>query len=1360
MRYLIFITVLLFTSAINGQIDLKKLNPEIGLNPAVQIPLAKTTPTDFNNVRIFSSSNNQSEVSVSGSMLNTNDFVAGANTDPGQGFYYSTDGTLNWNGSDHLLNTSVYASDPSLTFDLNGNAYFNYLDYVSGRYNLYLSKSSDGGINWQAPTRVDVNNQKQPDKNYMTIDQNQNSPYKNNIYCVWTEFSGSNPIIFARSTNGGGSFIGHLNISGGSTIVQAAVPAVGPNGEVYVVWGIGNPNETGIGFNKSTNGGASFIYSNPPTVSTVTQIGTFSNNRYRLKITSQYPDGIRVNSFPSVAVDRSGGSNNGTIYIVWADQRTSSPGSGTPDILLIKSIDQGSTWSQPIRVNDVTTGDQWMPWVDVGPDGAVNIVFYDSRNDPDNFFTEVYVARSNDGGQSFVNYKVSDVQFAPVAIPGYASGYMGDYIGIASGQGKAYPVWMDNRANGIYQLFTAVVAPSEVVVTIDQRNSNNQQIGLLKKYDYETSNWSDPFNPGTQFPFPVNSNQTILGDQTIISNQKYEKWATLISGDEPNVINHHSFITKPSNDTYTSRFIPTQPGVTIKNSLEGTDATGGYLDFRDPWLIDSIDASHGNQVMNRGMDHVIWHQRNSPFHPDYTTSYGGYTYKGVFLDQAIGPNKTYYNCWSGDQQIPVSGIGTRNFYFQGWTATGANLQFYGNEAWTEFTSSNAVVKAILKGQGLSGDVNAFNSSSERKFVQSRDGTLFSIYSSMNGIWLERSTDAGNWVFQKDTSLNYNTAKGPSIYCSWHYSRNYPTVSQALVVFQEKSGNDSYIKMLYLETPYQPDDPNDVGPWSIMDTKSFLAVSGHYDDINCTPVVSFDIGSAGDLQKFTVVYKGLDGLYYQKGTVAAHYPNVPQPWGITLTGSPAKNTGTSSTSVNPSICAAFGSGNGDAQLVWSQDNTIKYINTIPAVADSIKNISNGDGYSGNGNSSLVVLGDNYARVSWRGSYCYYQEDTTVAKDNPFCYSHVVFKGTNNSRFWVFGNNVGSPNIDKSDDDNYYGFAWSENDGVHTYFADNSLSTIREIGVPGKYIQVCNGPSKDKMYAEVFNTGTAPYSFSTSNSLGSYYMPQKITTYSFSSGREGVLYKDTAQFFFTVGDVSVEGEPVDFIEVPDTLNINTKDLMNEYLKTDDFQLTDNSAFLYSVEYGIADSAAAVNLLGGTDKYVSYNLQLVDAQTSEVLGNYDEVVYDQSNLPVYNNYSYQVNTQGIGNRTVYLRLIVDDNFDPNYSMGELHAIGNTLQKTSVKNRNYRSGEIVKTYDLFQNYPNPFNPSTKISFQIPKPGNVVLKIYDILGREVMTLVNGYKNVGRYKIDFNASNLASGVYIYRLVSGDFVSVKKMVLLK
>jgi hypothetical protein len=93
-------------------------------------------------------------------------------------------------------------------------------------------------------------------------------------------------------------------------------------------------------------------------------------------------------------------------------------------------------------------------------------------------------------------------------------------------------------------------------------------------------------------------------------------------------------------------------------------------------------------------------------------------------------------------------------------------------------------------------------------------------------------------------------------------------------------------------------------------------------------------------------------------------------------------------------------------------------------------------------------------------------------------------------------------------------------------------------------------------------------------------------------------------------------------------------------------------------------------------------------------------------------------------------------------------------------REISVPLTFTLKQNYPNPFNPSTIIKYQIPKDGLVTLKVYDVLGEEVKTLVNEYKNIGRYEVKFDASELASGMYIYQLKSGEFISSKKMMVIK
>ncbi len=96
-----------------------------------------------------------------------------------------------------------------------------------------------------------------------------------------------------------------------------------------------------------------------------------------------------------------------------------------------------------------------------------------------------------------------------------------------------------------------------------------------------------------------------------------------------------------------------------------------------------------------------------------------------------------------------------------------------------------------------------------------------------------------------------------------------------------------------------------------------------------------------------------------------------------------------------------------------------------------------------------------------------------------------------------------------------------------------------------------------------------------------------------------------------------------------------------------------------------------------------------------------------------------------------------------------------TGIKNPHKR-----EDFQLSQNFPNPFNPTTTIQYQLPKAGNVTIRVYDILGNEVATLVNGEKPAGVYETKFNASNLSSGLYIYQLKAGNFMQTKKMMLLK
>jgi hypothetical protein len=113
--------------------------------------------------------------------------------------------------------------------------------------------------------------------------------------------------------------------------------------------------------------------------------------------------------------------------------------------------------------------------------------------------------------------------------------------------------------------------------------------------------------------------------------------------------------------------------------------------------------------------------------------------------------------------------------------------------------------------------------------------------------------------------------------------------------------------------------------------------------------------------------------------------------------------------------------------------------------------------------------------------------------------------------------------------------------------------------------------------------------------------------------------------------------------------------------------------------------------------------------------------------------------------------------WAVGATGTIVRMINITGVQNSN---NQVPSSYNLQQNYPNPFNPATKISFSLPKAGIVKLVVYDILGREVAAIVNDYRTAGNYTVDFDASNISSGIYFYTLKSGSFTDTKKMVLMK
>ncbi len=384
----------------------------------------------------------------------------------GANYFNSNDYGENWTGSIQGAGGGN-SGDPAALIGLDGR---HYIGFIHSNYGQGVSYSTDG-YNWTS-VLAGANDGYMNDKNHLWLDNSPISPYEGNVYDAWTDFSGGNDsrIEFVRSIDGGLTYSSPINVSSASNgyLHQGVNINSGPNGEVYVIWTIydnSSLNEDAIGFAKSLNGGVSFS----PAVRII-------DNTYGIR-SAGVSKNQRVNSFPSMAVDISGGSYDGTIYVVWTNIGVPGTNTGTNrSIYLIKSEDQGATWSTPIRVNQGpnTNGKEaYFPWITCDPEsGVLSVIFYDDR-DVTSTQAEAWVANSYDGGETWEDFRVSDVAFTPSPIPGLAGGYMGDYLGISARGGMVYPVWCDNR-NGYVQTFVSPfetnnrAKPSDLVINLTE----------------------------------------------------------------------------------------------------------------------------------------------------------------------------------------------------------------------------------------------------------------------------------------------------------------------------------------------------------------------------------------------------------------------------------------------------------------------------------------------------------------------------------------------------------------------------------------------------------------------------------------------------------------------------------------------------------------------------------------------------------------------------------------------------------------------------------------------------------------------------------------------------------------------------
>ena len=425
------------------------------------------------NVDVSNEAGPQSETSIAINPSTPSQIVAGSNEIfrlPMRG-YFSSNGGASWGGVDLPLppplvtNGTDFGSDPSVAWDTHGNAFYAYIVvFFSSAFNhglgvaingteMAVARSSDGGKTWKSTFFALQTGQAQfNDKPYIAVDDNLSSPHRDTVYVAWDNSTGksssSNGVLVSHSTDGGLTFSAPVFASSTASGPKADIgadPFVAPDGTLHVAWH--DVQNKAIVEASSTDGGQTF----GPT-------HTISPTQLAFDVAIPAMATRRALVYPACGADTSTGPNSGNLYCSWMDETATN---GT-DIFISRSTNGGATWSAPVRVNDDRTGvanDQFNQWLAVDPtNGSVNLSWNDTRNDPAHLSTDIFYARSTDGGLSFgTNVQVTTAATNETCCGADLGNQYGDYEGIAAFGDSIHPIWTDRRA--------AVTALDEEVFT-------------------------------------------------------------------------------------------------------------------------------------------------------------------------------------------------------------------------------------------------------------------------------------------------------------------------------------------------------------------------------------------------------------------------------------------------------------------------------------------------------------------------------------------------------------------------------------------------------------------------------------------------------------------------------------------------------------------------------------------------------------------------------------------------------------------------------------------------------------------------------------------------------------------------------
>ena len=361
--------------------------------------------------------------------------MAGVN-EFGQGMYWSNDGGHTWNEAADLQGNEC--CDPTMAWSADGQ--FVYAATLGGARNVWFYRSDDSGQTWDSladltpgDPRREISGANPPlsDKEYLHVDHAPSSPFQDHIYLTFQE---NFVLHFAVSTDLGNSFqvLNHSNEPDGigSDITSDSF------GRVYHFWPSVSDRE--IRMARSDDGGSSF---NPSVLVAPT------NASFGIPLPSMETREAFV--YVSTDTDVTGGDLHDRVYVAWTDtteRDRNDPARNHAIVRVAWSDDGGENWAESVAhpLDDADTVDRYHPWLAVAPNGDVLVGFYDTRQVPDRTGVDFYLARSTDGGATWLPARRLTSETSPNIPDDFE---FGDYNGLDVGQNGAIAIFTDNRVD-------------------------------------------------------------------------------------------------------------------------------------------------------------------------------------------------------------------------------------------------------------------------------------------------------------------------------------------------------------------------------------------------------------------------------------------------------------------------------------------------------------------------------------------------------------------------------------------------------------------------------------------------------------------------------------------------------------------------------------------------------------------------------------------------------------------------------------------------------------------------------------------------------------------------------------------------